>query len=126
MFTKLVCSFSYAGFGITINHLPEGQQQKVEVIGVMAPVDPGFVVIVFENSEQKQVPTLVLEDCPPIDFGAMLTAKQLAIRESLGALISNGTGEPQHLIPLKECPLMKYQPDEDESEMLRVERDFRN
>jgi len=102
MKTKLLKSFTYNGIFISSQLL--ATPREVEVLGVMVPPDPGFITILDEG-KQVQVPTLVLENAPKIDWNMLITKEQERIRDNgLGFLVSNG-GFKQSLLPLSECPI---------------------
>lgn len=102
MKTLMHSRFKYGGFGIQVQ--PRKKPIEVEIVGVMAPPDPGFVTI-HDGKEQYEVPTLVLKESPRIEWGKMLSDQQIKNREACGMLFGTGTDEERKLIPLAECPL---------------------
>ena len=107
MKTKLVKSFVYNGLSIDLKPLSENEHREVTILGVPLPCDPG-IVLIQDGETQRQVPVLVLADCPKIDFGQLLTPQQIRERDAIGGLLGPGvTAAPpdRPFIPLEECPL---------------------
>lgn len=108
----LLYEMVYGGFGIELRPTPKRQ---VELLGVQVPVDPGMVTI-KDGDDTREIATLCLEGCPLINFEAMLTPKQKAIREGMGALLFTGVVDPRRLVPLEQCPLAEDEALTDEAE----------
>ena len=102
MKTFLIRSFTYNGIGVSMKQLKE--KLPVTILGVTKPVDPGFVTI-DNNGVTQQVPTWVLEECPDIDFEALLTPTQIEQRKKFSFLFGRGSDEPEVFVPLAECPI---------------------
>lgn len=83
--------------------------REVTIMGVLVPVDPG-VVTILDNGKERQVPTCVLEDCPNINFEALMTEEQKETSGTDDFLWGSAYNvSDRTLVPLKECPMSEKQ-----------------
>lgn len=100
--TLLTGSFKYNGLGITSKRLKE--PVTCRLLGVMMPCDPGMVTIEVRG-KQREVPTFLVENCPKIDFGRLLSKEQIKARAALGVLVGSGIPGKRTLMDIHLCPL---------------------
>lgn len=105
MKSKVVRRARYNGVGLEgLSDIPSENQYEIEIVGVKMPCDPGVVTAKVKGVE-KQVHTLLLANCPDIDWENLLSIQQKEIRERTGVLVGTGTSGPRCLRPLSDCPL---------------------
>lgn len=94
--------------GMFIKSEPIESPIPVEILGVLSPVDPGMLYVKEESGLCREVPTIVLDNFPNVDFGNMLTDEQINERKLCGILFAPAKNG-RKLIPLNSCKIKEKQ-----------------